>query len=136
MATPSRRSLSFIAACALVLPVAAEAAERNVPVSLQPDGKMLTFRDSISEYDAISYAVPLQKGQALQVTLASSNAASCFDIHAPGEAKPFFVGADSGNSHRLHVPSSGTYVIRVFLLRFAARDGHSAEYALELTLEP
>lgn len=97
---------------------------------------MLTFRDSISEYDAISYAVPLQKGQALQVTLASSNAASCFDIHAPGEAKPFFVGADSGNSHRLHVPSSGNYVIRVFLLRFAARDGQSADYAIELTLQP
>ena len=97
---------------------------------------MLVFKDSISEYDAVSYVVSLQQGQDLQVTLASSNAANCFDIHAPGEAKPFFVGADSGNSHRLHVRSSGPYTVRVFLLRFAARDGQSADYALEFALKP
>lgn len=125
-----------MAACLIALPAAAQAAERSVPVSLEADGKMLVFKDSLNEYDAVSYGVALQAGQSLTVALASSNAANCFDIHAPGEARPIYASADSGHSHRLLARAAGTYTIRVFLLRFAARDGQSADYALELTLEP
>lgn len=128
------RLAAAIAAVSLPLAATSQDAERRVMVATQVDGKPQVFEDSISEYEVVSYVVPLKEGQTLQAVLASSNAANCFDIHAPGAAKPFFVGAESGNSHRLTAASSGNYVIRVFLLRFAARDGQTARFALELTI--
>lgn len=110
--------------------------ERAVQVTLAAGGRPQVLADAITEYEAVSYVVPLQKGQQLHATLASSNAANCFDIYAPGEARPFYVGADSGNTHGLTAAATGNYRIRVFLLRFAARDGQSARYELELSLKP
>lgn len=111
-------------------------ADRRIAVTLQADGKPHVFADTIVEYEAVAYVLPLREGQTLRVVLASSNAANHFDIYAPDAAKPFHVGAESGNSHTLKVRSSGNYTIRVFLLRFAARDGQDARYELELTVSP
>lgn len=130
------RLSAAITVCLFPLVAASLEADRRVPVSIQADGKPQVFEDSISDFEVVSYVIPLQEGQTLQAVLASSNAANHFDIHAPGEAKPFYIGAESGNSHRLQVKASGNYTVRVFLLRFAAKDGQDARYALELTVSP
>jgi len=91
-----------------------------------------SFEDQLSEYEVVTYVVPLRQGQTLQVLLTSSNASNCFDIYAPGIAKPVYVGSDSGSSARLVASASGDYLVKVFLLRLAARDGQTARYAIEL----
>lgn len=111
----------------------AQQAERHVEVKLA-EGVTRRFDDAISDFEAVSYVVSLETGQSLQIALETNHAANCFDIHAPGLEKPIYVGADAGVSHRLVAPAAGDYAIRVFLLRFAARDGQSAQYSLELTL--
>lgn len=123
---------------AFLLPMAAVCAEadRRVPVTVDAEGTPQVFEDFISEYEAVSYVVALRAGQTLRAVLASSNAANHFDIYAPDAAKPLHVGAESGNSHTLKAQSSGNYTIRVFLLRFAARDGQEARYELELSVLP
>jgi hypothetical protein len=128
--------INVLTACLLATPAISRDTERSVPVTLAANGQPQVLEDAINEYETVSYIVQLQKGQQLQATLASNNAANCFDIYAPGETKPFYVGADSGNSHSLAAPTTGSYRIRVFLLRFAARDGQSARYELELSLKP
>ena len=107
-------------------------AERRVQVKPDATGAMQGFEDSISEFEAVAYVIPLRAGQSLHVQLASTNAANCFDIHAPDEPKPVFVGGESGNFHQLRAVKAGNHVVRVYLLRFAARDGQSARYTLEL----
>lgn len=121
-----------IALATLAAPAAlAQSGERRIPVTLQ-DGATQAFEDTIHEFEVVSYVVPLQQGQSLHVALASSNASNCFDIYAPDAPKPFYVGGDSGNTHQMQAVTSGKYIVKVFLLRFAARDGQTAQYTLEL----
>lgn len=111
-------------------------ADRRVAVTVEAEGKPQVFADTIVEYETVAYVIPLQEGQTLRAVLASSNAANHFDIYAPDSDKPLYVGAESGNSHSVQARTSGNYAIRVFLLRFAARDGQDARYELELTIYP
>jgi hypothetical protein len=130
----SRRALLLASAGALVTHRArAQDVEQRIAVQLEP-GHARHFDGAITDFEALNYAVPLAAGQSLQVSLATNHAANCFDIHAPGIEKPVYVGADSGAAHRLVAAITGTYVVRVFLLRFAARDGQSARFSLELKL--
>src|SRR5690606_37024399 len=66
---PRRQVL--VAMSAVMLPAAAQNAERRVEVSLLPDGAVRSFEDAISDFEAVSYVVPLVAGQTLQVVLAS-----------------------------------------------------------------
>lgn len=134
--TPQRARRRLLAALALapMMPAAlAQSGERKVPVTL--DGSTAQrFDDTINEFEIVSYMVSLRQGQSVQISLASSNASNCFDIHAPNASKPVYVGSESGNEHVFRAPAAGEYQIKVFLLRFAARDGQSAQYTLELKL--
>jgi hypothetical protein len=108
-------------------------AERRVPVSFA-EGTARSFEDSISDFQVVTYVVPLRKGQTLAVLLASNNASNCFDIHVPDVAKPVYVGSESGSSHQFQALVAGEHLVKVFLLRLAARDGQTAHYTLELKL--
>lgn len=126
-----RRELLIALAAAAAFPVVAADGERRVPVTLEP-GVMRSFDDEIVEYEVAAYIVPLRQGQTLQVLLVSNNASNCFDIHAPGVTKPVYVGSESGNSCRWTAARAGDHIVKVFLLRLAARDGQSAKFTLEL----
>lgn len=126
-----RRQLLLALAAVAALPTRAADGERRVPARLEP-GAARSFDDEISEYEVVVYVVPLRPGQTLQVQLTSSNSSNCFDIHAPGAAKPVFVGSESGSRGRWVASAAGDHLVKVFLLRLAARDGQSARYALEL----
>lgn len=107
--------------------------ERRVTVTFDETASR-SFEDEIVEYEAVFYTVSLRKGQTLHVVLATNNPSSCFDIYAPNVTKPVFVGADSGSTHDFVAQTAGEHVVKVFLLRLAARDGQSARYTLELKL--
>jgi hypothetical protein len=129
----SRRKLLLAAAAGTVTPAAlSQSADRLIPVTPGGDNDTPGYEGEISEYEADAYVVSLRRGQSLHVLLATNNASNCFDIHAPGEARPVYVGAESGNTCQLLARTSGEYTVRVFLLRLAARDGQSARYTLEL----
>lgn len=128
---PARRRVVAALLAASAAPLMAQNAERRVRVRTDPQHRH-SFTDAITEYEAVLYAVQMREGQSLRVALASNNAANCFDIHAPGVAKPVYVGADSGNTHLYVARTGGEHVVRVYLLRFAARDGQSAQFTLEL----
>ncbi len=130
-----RRQLLLVIAATLVAPAAfPQNAERRVSVAFAEGNATRTFEDSISDFEAVTYVVPLRKGQSLRVMLATTNASNCFDIHAPGAVKPVYVGGDSGSTHQFQAQTSGEYLVKVFLLRLAARDGQTAQYTLELQL--
>jgi hypothetical protein len=126
----------LIAAAAVAVASGAVAGdpERRVRVELASGSTMRNFEDSISDFEVVSYVVPLRQGQSLRIMLATNNASNCFDIYAPGTPKPIYVGDDSGNSHQLLAQTAGDYLVKVYLLRLAARDGQTANYTLELNV--
>jgi hypothetical protein len=123
--------VAMIGAAAAPLVLAQQAGTRVV---FDDDHPARSYEDALDGFNEISYVIALREGQSLQVSLASNNISNCFDIYAPGAAKPFYIGGDSGSSHRLVAGTPGDYVVKVFLLRLAARDNQSARYTLELTL--
>lgn len=132
---PRRRLLAAATSTTLFGAAAlAQSSERRVVVTFDSQGRA-RFDDTLSEFEVVAYAVTLRSGQSLELDLASSNTFNCFDIHAPGVTKPVYVGADGGNRH-VHVARvPGEHLVKVYLLRLAARDGQSANYTLALGLK-
>jgi hypothetical protein len=132
----TRRGLLLALTCLATTPAFPQEPGAPVRVSLDETRLSRSFDDAIDGFNEVSYVIAMREGQALQVSLASNNISNCFDIYAPGAAKPFYIGGDSGSTHRMQARIAGDYVVRVFLLRLAARDNQSAQYTLELTLSP
>jgi hypothetical protein len=131
----ARRSFLLALTCAAALPAAfPQEAGSIVRVTFDADHRVRRFEDAIDGFNDVSYVISMRTGQSLQVSLASNNISNCFDIYAPGATKPVFVGGDAGSTHLLLARTSGDYVVKVFLLRLAARDNQSAQYTFELTL--
>jgi hypothetical protein len=78
----------------------------------------------------VDYVVRAAAGQTLTVRLRTSNAQNFFNVLPPGSTgSAMFVGvADDDYSGML--PADGDYVVRVYLMRPAARRGESSHYTL------
>jgi len=69
----------------------------------------------------------------MNVSMATKNLSSYFNILAPGENEvAMFIGSTSGNQYEGTLPKSGDYKIRVFMMRNAARRDEVANYRLEM----
>ena len=73
------------------------------------------------------------KGQAANISLATRNTATYFNILAPGETEvAFFNGSVNGNQFEGTLPATGDYRIRVYMMRSAARRNETANHRLEM----
>jgi hypothetical protein len=84
--------------------------------------------------DTVDYLVAGEAGQTLSVDLAATNASVYFNILPEGSDEALFIGSTSGNVADLTLPTTGTYVVRVYLMRNAARRDEAAAYALGIGL--
>ncbi|SFV34636.1 SH3 domain-containing protein [Devosia crocina] len=91
--------------------------------------------DTIVGYEAINYRIGVSAGQNMSVQLDTDNPSNYFNINAPGASESVFNGSISGNSTNLTIPSSGNYIISVYLMRNAARRGESADFDLTLYVD-
>lgn len=73
-------------------------------------------------------------GQTLAVTLKGSHAQNYVNLNPPGSQWAMFVGSMSGNHLERVLPVDGLYVVRVYLMRAAARREAVSRYALTLRL--
>lgn len=94
-----------------------------------------TINSKVKGYDSIQYSLGVRAGQKMSVQLDSSNASLYFNITAPGASEALYIGSIDGNATTVTIPSSGNYVIDVYLMRNAARRGETATYALTLYVE-
>jgi hypothetical protein len=69
----------------------------------------------------------------MNVSMATDNTASYFNILAPGQTDvAFFNGSVSENQYEGALPATGDYRIRVYMMRSAARRNEVANYRLEM----
>ena len=129
---------SLVVLASLVLgahPAAAERDMRSERVQFAPGATSATVEASIRGYETVDYVLRLGAGQYLNVSMATDNSASYFNILAPGEdTVAFFNGsiASGGNQYEGTTGAAGDYRIRVYMMRSAARRGEVANYRLEM----
>ena len=78
----------------------------------------------------VDYVVRAAAGQTLSVKLQKTNAQNYFNVMPPGSTgSAMFVG-DSGENYTGVLPADGDYIVRVYLMRPAARRGEISSYTL------
>ena len=95
-----------------------------------------TIEDSISGYEIIDYVLRAQRGQSINVSMATQNNSNYFNVLPPnGNGYALFNGSVSGDTFESVLPETGDYTVRVYLMRAAARRGEKADYRLEMTID-
>lgn len=131
----SKPILAVIAALLLVLLPTMAAQAQTVDVKFPRGTNGTTIQGSITGDQSIKYRVGVSAGQRMSVQLDTDNASNYFNITAPGASEALFNGSISGNATSFVIPSSGNYVINVYLMRNAARRNETANYELTLYVE-
>lgn len=101
-----------------------------------PLGKSSTIIQGVISGDqTIDYTVGANQGQKLNVTLTNKSNDSYFNVLPPGsQGEAIFIGQNDGNKCSIVLPSTGTYKIRVYQMRSAARRGEKASYSLSVSI--
>lgn len=91
---------------------------------------------TVKGYDYVDYRLTASAGQILNVFMQTDNRANYFNLNAPDSGDvSMFIGSQSGMSFDAMLPDDGTYVIRVYLIRSAARRQEAGEYSLSISIE-
>ncbi|WP_165321954.1 hypothetical protein [Rhizorhabdus phycosphaerae] len=115
-------------------PVQAEPGIRTVPVIFSGGATRQVIHGTIRGYDVIDYSLRAAAGQTLSVRFSTSNRSSYFNVGVQGAPEALFNGAISGNRFSSVLAANGTYAVRVYLMRNAARRNETARYTLTLGL--
>ena len=90
------------------------------------------LRGTIKGDATVDYRIDARAGQTLSVKLKASNASNYFNINPPGSDVAMFIGSTSGSETQVVLPTDGTYVVRVYLMRNAARRNETSSYTLTI----
>lgn len=97
----------------------------------------LSLKGTLNGYEIVDYLLPVAPGQSLQVHFRPDNLAGYFNLLPPGSQDvAIFIGSSAGNDFADTLSVVGTYRIRVYLMRSAARRNETLHYALEVSLSP
>jgi hypothetical protein len=119
----------------LAVHAAAEAGPHRQAVQFAKGASSSQLRGTIKGDGDVDYTVNARAGQTLVVRLRSSNASLYFNINPPGSADvSMFIGNQQGAEAKAMLPADGTYVVRVYLMRNAARRNESAAYTLDVAV--
>ena len=107
---------------------------RLQPLNLDKIGELHIFKEMITGEEIVDYQVSGKRSQILSVDLMSSNRAGYFNIQPTTSKQAIFIGSTQGTVADVTLPETGSYVIRVYLMRSAARRGESMKYSLGVSL--
>ncbi|MEA3277214.1 MAG: hypothetical protein U9Q81_18390 [Pseudomonadota bacterium] len=94
-----------------------------------------TVSGRIEGYKTTAFALPVSKGQRLEIAMDTSSSSAYFNIQdaADTSGAALFAGeAEGTNTALIPVAEDATYVIRPFLVRSAARRGSKADYTFKI----
>ena len=98
---------------------------------------IVTLKGTLKGDQTVDYLLPVAAGQSLQVHFRPDNLAGYFNLLPPGSQDvAMFIGSSAGNDFADTLSAAGTYRIRVYLMRSAARRNETLNYSLEVSLSP
>ena len=128
-------ALAFLAVLAAGVITRAEDAPKK-PQRIEASAGEVTQKGEIKGEESLEYVISAQVGQSLSIVLEASNRSAHFDVVGPGSETPFYVGAVSGDRFQQNVRENGDHLVRVYIVRRAARKGESASYSIAFKLSP
>jgi hypothetical protein len=139
MLTPARNRLRWLAALALAAVTSgatmAQGDARSERIQFKKGASSAIINGRIKGAQTVDYLVGARKGQSANISLATRHPATYFNILAPGKNdEAFFNGSVSQNQFEGVLPDDGTYRIRIYMMRAAARRNESASYRLEVAI--
>ncbi|OYU16119.1 MAG: hypothetical protein CFE37_01845 [Alphaproteobacteria bacterium PA4] len=125
--------MTFRMIAALLLLATPALAQDKQRVQFAKGSSNITLKGSIKGDNDRDYLVSARAGQVLTVMLKPSNASTYFNILPPGSTgEASFIGSSEGNRASQPISATGDTVIRVYLMRNAARRGESSSYTLDI----
>ena len=110
--------------------VLADAGIRQEKVQFAKGASSAIIKGQLKGDAMVDYVVRAAAGQTLSVKLQKTNAQNYFNVMPPGSTgSAMFVG-DSGENYTGVLPADGDYIVRVYLMRPAARRGEISNYTL------
>lgn len=113
-------------------PHVAAAQIRTVPVQFKAGQNSAAIKGVIKGDQIVDYTLRAKAGQSMVVKFTPTHGAAYFNVMAPGQDTALHIGSTSGNDFSGALPATGTYTVRVYLMRSAARRNEQANYALEV----
>lgn len=89
---------------------------------------------TINGHQAIEYLIDAKTGQSLELDVHSSNTRAGYRITAPAAPRALHRGHGQHSRFSVTLPRDGTYKVLIYLMRSAAQNGESAEFALDIRL--
>lgn len=137
-----QRGLAVVAAIAglivtmavATLPAGAQDDIRRERVRFAPGDSGITLRDSLQGYETVDYVLSAREGQTMRVSLQTSNRFAFFNVLPPGGGEALFNASIDGNAFDAVLEESGDHVVRVYLMRNAARRGEVARFRLDISI--
>lgn len=133
----ARTMSSILAGTALALALATASlaqTARSETIAAADATAGTVIRGTIKGDESIDYLVTAEAGQRLSVDVSTTNDSLYFNILPQGSDEAIFIGSTSGNVADIPIPAAGVYIVRVYLMRNAARRDEGADYALGIGL--
>ncbi|MGB7564572.1 MAG: hypothetical protein WBM08_07440 [Prochlorococcaceae cyanobacterium] len=132
-----RASCAVVAAglVALSLPAGgalAQVAIESRRVTFPAGASSALLKGQLKGDQTVDYKLRAGAGQTLTVDLKGSNLQNYFNVMAAGTDNALFIGSSSGNRFSGPLPSDGDVMVRVYLMRPAARRNETSTYSLKV----
>jgi hypothetical protein len=116
-----------------VQPVASQNPIQTRAVQFKKGESGTTIKGSLKGDQTIDYTLAAGAGQAMRIKFTPSNASAYFNLLPPGsEGEAIHIGSSVGNEFHGELKTGGTYTIRVYLMRNAARRNENTNYTLDI----
>ncbi|TGE83814.1 hypothetical protein C7Y70_09470 [Pseudoalteromonas sp. KS88] len=122
--------LPVLAVAVLLKPVWAE--QHQVVFDPQSSTQRIEFEQQITGNEFNDYQVSADAGDTLNVTLTPSNLSNYFNILPAQSNQAVFIGSVEGHYAKYQLSKGGDYIVRVYLMRNAARRNETSSYKLTI----
>lgn len=108
----------------------------SIPVAFASGKSSTTVHGSIKGYESIDYQIQGSAGQKLSVSMSSNHLSNGFNVYAPdSDGTAMFVDGGNGHNYSGILPNDGVYVVRIYLVRSAARRNETAKFGLSIKVD-
>jgi hypothetical protein len=109
---------------------------RQEALRISDGNTSVTVKSRLKGAEYVDYTIVATAGQRLSVSFVPTNPSSYFNVLPPDTEEAIFIGSSAGNRFGAVLNKEGTYTIRVYLMRNAARRNETTTYSLNVSLPP
>lgn len=125
-------ALTVTAATAPFATIAEAQTARPERVQFAKGKSSTTIKGTLKGDQSRQFVVNLRAGQTMTVKLTATNQSTYFNVTAPGAQEAMFIGSTSGDTMTEVIPSSGDYIIDLYMMRNAARRGETTKFTIAI----